>query len=75
MNDAPGGAVTVAPIGLPRGTWAGPVDFGGETPDPGAPCGVHGPYGLAQTAYPYFDPNTGAYIGPSQITLTDTTTG
>jgi uncharacterized protein YkwD len=75
MNDAGGDALAVAPIGLPRGSWSGQLGFIGEVPDPGRPCGMSAPYGLAQTAYPFTDPATGASWGPRTISLRDLTAG
>jgi uncharacterized protein YkwD len=75
MNGAVSNVVAVAPIGLPRGIWTGPVEFFGERPDPGAPCGLKVPYGVAQTAYEYLDPQTGLRWEPGQIALTDLSTG
>jgi hypothetical protein len=75
MNDAPGEAVPVTAIGLPRGTWKGATSFVGELPDPGEPCGMSDPYGVAQTAYAYVDPQTSAIWTPGPITLFDVTTG
>ena len=68
-------AVPTAPIGLPRGSWPGPLGFGGETPDPGAPCGISGPYGTAVTAYGYADLATGENWSHGPISLVDETAG
>jgi len=76
MNIASGGTgVIVAPLGLPRGSWEGQLGFGGESPDPGAPCGIHEPYGTAVTAYGYIDPATGADWAPEPVSLVDVTDG
>jgi len=49
------------------------VSFSGETPDPGAPCKLKPPYGLAATAYAYIDPASGALWFPGTLSLFDVT--
>lgn len=75
MNDATTRGLVTVPIGLPRGTWSGPLSFGGETPDPGEPCGLTAPYGTAITAYRFTDPVTGDTHFPTAVALADGVTG
>jgi len=66
-------ALVTEPIGLPRGTWSGPLSFTGEKPDPGQLCNLRGPYGTAVTAYPFFDLTTRVRWEPRSVRLRDDT--